>query len=269
MPIEIPSVGQDVNQTIEIILGLISKVGVPSAMEGNFSPNRVSGYAFSEMLNVSKTKYTTIIRNAAFAFEEMIKFLWWLVENRIGEDVFIWGAKTEDEEGWLDISPKDVGNYFNVKVILEPLLPEDDIAQGQHAAAMVGNGLWSKKYARENKMGISSPEEMEDEILVERSLELPQVQMYVLMKALERLELDELKEIFQLSAENVEQQIADLVGSEGGGAGTPGNEGLPNFSEGTGGAGQANQGGTLGGGQPGPTPPPPTGIGQGEADAAI
>ena len=269
MPIEIPSVGQDVNQTIEILLGIISKVGVPSAMEGNFSPNRVSGYAFSEMLNVSKTKYTTIIRNASFAFEEMIKFLWWLVENRIGEEISIWGETEKDEEGWLDITPKDVGNYFNVKVVLEPLLPEDDIAQGQHAAAMVGQGLWSKKYARENKMGISSPEEMEDEILVERSLELPQVQLYVLMKALERLELDDLKEIFQLSAENVEQQISDLVASEGGGAGTPGNEGLPNFAEGAGGGGQANQQGTLNGGQPGATPQPPVGIGQGDADAPV
>lgn len=258
LPIEVPPVGQDVNQSIETILGIISKVGVPSVLEGMHSPNRVSGYAYSEMLNVSRTKYTTIIRNASFAMEEMIKFLWWLVEKRIGEEVYIWGRDKEEEERWLAIGPKDVGNYFNVKVIIEPLLPEDDIAQGQYAAAMVQAGMWSKRYARETKMGIPNPEEMDDEILVERAMEMPQVQMYLLMKALERTEQDELKELFQMSADQVMQAIQGITQDQQGSMG-PGRPGLPNPAPGAGGPGAPgapNPGanGMMNGGSPS-TPP--------------
>jgi hypothetical protein len=274
--IMIPPVGQDVNQSIETILGLISKVGVPSVLEGMHSPNRVSGFAYSEMLNVSRTKYTTIIRNASFAMEDMIKFLWWLIEERVGEEVFIWAAASDDDDGaqWLDISPSDIKNYYNVKVIIEPLLPEDDISQGQHAAAMVQAGMWSKRYAREQKMGIPDPEAMDDEILVEKAMEMPQIQMYLLMKALERTQQDELKQLFQLSADQLIQQIQDMAG---GGVG-PGQPGLPNPAPGAGGAGMPGgpgagaampgaQGMMNGGGPSAPQPAPAT-IGPGSQVAA-
>lgn len=259
LPIEVPPVGQDVNQSIETILGIISKVGVPSVLEGMHSPNRVSGYAYSEMLNVSRTKYTTIVRNAAFALEEMVKFLWWLIENRIGEEVPIWGRDAEDQEVWLIIGPTDVGNYYNVKVIVEPLLPEDDIAQGQYASAMVQAGMWSKRYARETKMGIPNPEDMDDEILVERAMEMPQIQMYLLMKALERTEQDELKQLFQMSADQVMQQINGITQQQQNSMG-PGKPGLPNPEPGAGGPGQPgspNPGanGMMNGGQPSPQRP--------------
>lgn len=271
--VTIPPVGQDVNQSIETILGLISKVGVPSVLEGMHSPNRVSGFAYSEMLNVSRTKYTTIIRNASFAMEAMIKFLWWLIEHRVGEEVAIWGQAEEGESEWLELGPKDIGNYYNVKVIIEPLLPEDDISQGQHAAAMVQAGMWSKRFARESKMGIPDPEAMDDEILVERAMEMPQIQMYLLMKALERTEQDELKELFQMSADQIMQQIQDMAG---GGVG-PGQAGVPNPAAGAGGPGMPNPQsgdpmsgapmpgaqGMLNGGSPGAPSPAPATIGPG------
>lgn len=245
-PVELPSAGKDVDDSISILLSIIDKVGIPSVLAGMHTPNRVSGYAYSEMLNVSRTKYTTIIRNASFAFESMIKFLWWLIEHVVREDVPVWGLSEDDKETWMPLGPSDLKGYRAVKVIIEPLLPEDDIAQGQHAAAMVQAGLWSKRYAREMKMGITSPEEMEDEILVERAMELPQLQMYVLMKALQRLDMDELAEVFQMTSEMVTQALVDATqGASQSGAGGPGKEGLPNLSPGTGGGG---------------TPPPPPGM---------
>lgn len=258
--IQIPPVGQDVNQAIDIILGLVTKVGVPSVMEGNHSPNRVSGYAYSEMLNVSRTKYTTIIRNAAFAWEQTIRHLWSLIENQVREDVPVWGMG-KDKEDWLPLGPDDIDNYYNIKVIIEPLLPEDDIATGQHAAAMVQAGMWSKRFAREVKMGISSPEEMEDEILVENAMQLPQVQMYILMKALERAEMDELKELFQMTTQMVEANLKQTVDQFKQNGTQPGQPGVPNLNPGTGGGGQPGMapnagaampgaGGILSGGQP-------------------
>lgn len=260
-PIQLPGVGKDVDDSIQVILGIIDKVGVPSVLSGNHSPNRVSGYAYSEMLNVSRTKYTTIIRNAAFAYEQMIKFLWWLIEHKIGEPVPIWGDAGEDKENWLPLGPRDLKGYYAVKVIIEPLLPEDDIAQGQHAAAMVQAGLWSKRYAREMKMGVAAPEDMEDEILVERAMEMPQLQMYLLMKALERMDMDELAEVFQMTAQMAEQSLIDATkGAQGSGAAGPGQQGLPNMAPGTGGAGSPPPPGMQNGGSPNPPPPGPPGV---------
>jgi hypothetical protein len=266
-PVELPQVGQDVNQSIEMLLGIISKVGIPSVLEGNHSPNRVSGFAYSEMLNVSRTKYTTIIRNASFAMESMVKFLWWLVEKRVGEEIYIWATDEDGTAGWLSITPSDIGEYYNVKVIIEPLLPEDDIAQGQHAASMVQAGMWSKRFAREQKMGIPDPEAMEDEILVERAMEMPQISLYLLLKALERTEQDDLKELFEMSADQVMQQIQDLA--SGGAAGNPGQEGLPNMAAGAGGAGMPGSQGMLNGGMPGEPPPPPAFGGGGGPPAPV
>jgi len=257
--VQLPPVGKDLDESIQIIMGIIGKVGVPSVLEGMHSPNRVSGYAYSEMLNVSRTKYTTIIRNASFAYEQMIQFLWWLIEKRVMDEVPIWGDDGE-KETWLELGPSDVNGYRAVKVIIEPLLPEDDIAQGQHAAAMVQAGMWSTRYARESKMGIPDPEAMDDEILVEQAMKMPQVQMYLLMKALERLEMDEMAEILQLSSEMVQQQLIDAVqGQQGAPAGDPGQAGMPNMEPGTGSPGAPMPGanGMMNGGSPGGGPQPP------------
>ena len=251
--IAVPPVGQDVNEAINILMSLIDKVGIPSVMSGSHAPNRVSGAAYSEMLNVSRTKYTTIIRNASFAMTDMIRHLWWLVENKVQDDVPIW---SNEDHKWLELGPGDINGYYRVKTIIEPLLPEDDIAQGQHAAAMVQAKLWSKRYARENKMGIEAPEEMDDEILVEDAMDLPQVKMYLLMKALERAQMDDLKDLFNLTIQAAEQQLGQLTG-QAGAATAPGQPGLPNLNPGTGGAGMPGAGGMLSAGMPKDQPPVP------------
>ena len=255
-PILIPPVGQDVNQTIELLLAMIDRVGIPAVMGGMHAPNRVSGAAYSEMLNVSRTKYTTIIRNASFVWEDMIKHLWWLVENKVQDDVPAW---SNEENNWLELGPGDINGYYRVRAIIEPLLPEDDIAQGQHAAAMVQAKLISKRYAREKKLGVDAPEEMDDEILVEDAMALPQVQMYLVMKALERAQLDDLKDLFATSVQVVEQQLNEAAGT--GGATAPGQPGLPNLNPGTGGANMPGANGMLAGGVPRPEMPSPASLG--------
>ena len=67
---------------------------------------------------------------------------------------------------------------------MEPLLPTDDIAQGMFGASMAGAGLVSKRWAREAKLGIANPKEMEEEILAEEWLSSAEVRNAVLQAAL-------------------------------------------------------------------------------------
>ncbi len=173
----------DLDEMIAHVTALIDRAGLASVMYGTGPGAGSSGYMVNQLMNPARVKYDPIVKNAEAMLERMTSFVLELIESKVGEEVFVW-AGADDGDGWLGLSGEDIRGYYGCEARMEPLLPTDDIAQGMFGANMARAGLVSRRWAREAKLGIANPEEMEDEILAEEWVNSPDVRGAVLQAAL-------------------------------------------------------------------------------------
>ena len=177
------NVGRDVDQLIEILRLMIDRSGLAAVMYGQGAASS-SGYMVSQLLTAAQIVYRPILANAEMTLSRCIEHIWRIVESVLADDVYVWGdASRRGQKEWLALTPKDIDGYYAVNVSMRPLLPMDEIAQGDAAIRLVGSGLVSRRYARERKLAIESPEEMADEVAVERYMDSPEIQQRIMLDA--------------------------------------------------------------------------------------
>ena len=159
----------DLDELISIVRGLIDRAGLASVLYGQGPGSDSSGYMVNQLINAAKVKYDPIVKSAEACLERLVGFLYQLLENKVGEEVFVW-SRGDSEQGWVGLSGDDIRGYYACKARIEPLMPTDDIAQGMFGTNLVKAGLVSKRWAREEKLGISNPEDMAEEILWEEAI---------------------------------------------------------------------------------------------------
>jgi len=150
----------DLEEVIALTRSLIEQAGVPSVLFGLPPTGSASGYLLNQLINAARVSFNQISRHAERALERVVALLWRLVEQRIGETVYVHAGATAG--GWLGLSPKDIGGYYGCRVQVRALAPADTIAEGSFAAGMVNAKLASRRWAMQEKLGIANPDAMQD-----------------------------------------------------------------------------------------------------------
>lgn len=253
-----PSISKGVSDMVNLLNMMIDRSGLAAVMYGQ-GLSGTSGYMVSQLMTAAQLVYAPIIDNARMALEQLIPFMWYLVENRLRRTVYVWGKGTRQGD-WLGLGPDDVDNYSACIVTIKPILPMDEIAQRDSSLRMVQGGLWSKEYAREHT-GTGQPEEMADQIAVEKYEDLPQIAEKIAVDAATRAGL--------IKPEPPPEPNIGPIGPIGPipGGGPMGPDGQPMGPQGPGGPGGPGFSPSMGitptvPGQGEPlVPPPPTGAG--------
>lgn len=185
-PIEIPDVGKDLDQTVTLILSLIDRAGLSPVMAGIAPGARTPGYALSELRQAATSRLQGVVQNVSAALASLAMAILWLVANRVGERVYIYGPLSagQPKREWVHIAPRHVQAVADIDVNIVWRLPTDDIAMGQHAAGMYRAGLWSWETAA-RQSGIENVSEERMRLLKEKVYALPEVQQQLLQRALE------------------------------------------------------------------------------------
>ena len=170
----------DLDDLIAMTRGMIDQAGVPGVLFGLAPGGNTSGYFLNQLINAARVSFNQIRRHAEQGLERVVALMWRLVERRIRESVYVYA---DDESGWIGLSPRDIDAYYASQVRIEPLAPADEIAQGNFAATLVRAKLASRRWAMQEKLGVTNPEEMQEEILVEELMESPEVRSVILEKA--------------------------------------------------------------------------------------
>ena len=174
-----------IRDQVQLLNMMIDRSGLAAVMYGS-SGGTTSGYQVSQLMTAAQLVYAPIISNARMALEQMIPFMWQLIERRMKRKVFVWGAGTGKGEGdWMGLGPDDIDHYYACEVRLKPLMPMDEIAQRDSAARMVQSGLWSEEHARIHT-GLEQPEVEADQISVEKMLKSPKLEEILMQDAAER-----------------------------------------------------------------------------------
>ena len=174
-----PPVGQDLNGMADTLRGLIEVAGIPTIMRGQAGSD-FSGYLANQMLAAANLTYKVLATVGARQLERAGKFLWWLVEHRIGDTVYVLEEAGEDERRWLGLRPSGrvtateapIDMLADLNVTYRPVLPTDEQARMMMAMQAINapKPLISQRYALEKIVQVDDPDEIMDDIWVEQAL---------------------------------------------------------------------------------------------------
>lgn len=145
-PIEYPEPA-----TLEKHMGLVDqaikdlespRVTTLSGMEG-------AGFAISQILSYSRTKFGPISHNLEQLLKAQTEKLWALVETRVGEKVWVGYDGEEASRGYLGIGPDDVKRPVRVHWTVNQALPTDDLIKARYAHERLQAGTWGNDEAIE------------------------------------------------------------------------------------------------------------------------
>ncbi len=178
----------DLDELIAQTRAMIDQAGVPSVLFGIAPGGNASGYLLNQLINAARVAFQQIARHAEQALDRIVRLMWRLVETRIGETVYVFDA--DGEAGWIGLGPSDIEGYHAVRARVDPLGPADDVSQGSLASRLVDARLASRRWAMQEKLGVTDAEAMEDEILLDELIDAPEIRAAIVREALRRSGLD-------------------------------------------------------------------------------
>ena len=197
--LEVPPVGQDLNQMAQELIQLIEVAGTPTIMRGQAGSD-FSGYLANQMLAAASLTYKVLSTVGARQLERAGKFLWWLVEHRINDTVYVLeeaGEAGQSERKWLGLRPTGrvsateapIDMLADLNVTFRPILPTDE--QARIMVAMQGinapKPLFSQRYALEKIVQVDDPDQIMDDIWVEQAMNTdPTIHQQTVNEALKR-----------------------------------------------------------------------------------
>lgn len=175
-----PPVGQDINEMIGIVRGLIDVAGVPSVFRGVGGSDQ-AGYAINQLIAAANLTYRKLGESLQRQFEAAGEFLWHIVRYSIRDEVPVLSSAGGDtEHPWLALKPDGRPTAYCAPVSLlgplsvrfRPVLPTDEQARSMIAVQLVNapKPLMSRRRAIEKFLQEEDPEGLLDEIAVEDAL---------------------------------------------------------------------------------------------------
>jgi hypothetical protein len=171
--------GPDIDKMTQFIYSMTERAGISDVLYGQGGSGD-SGYLISQLLSAARMKFRPIVRHTERAMTQVIQLMWDLIENVVGQNVYV-----HADGEWLGLGPDDLNGYRQVHFTLNPLLPTDEYARSSMTINEVKAGLRSERSGRE-EIGIAQPDEEERQILIEGWKKRPEVQNWLTQQALKR-----------------------------------------------------------------------------------
>lgn len=226
-----PPVGDTVVQAANLILSFYERAGVTTAARGMIG-TRTPGLTFTSALEAAADMLVPIKTGAEGIMEDIIRMTWKAVV-KLNLPIYVTGEDVVEATGRkqysnYQITPRLIGNYYDIHCEIRPSSTQDQIQKGMHAAFMNQHQLWSTERAMVYS-GVDNPIAERIELLKDTIRHTPLYQRMAMMAALQN------DPEGQQMVEEAKAQGVDLLGLEdfsgqaepaGGGGGAP-PEGLP------------------------------------------
>lgn len=133
-PMDQPRTTVDLDKAITFVRGLI-ELALPDTVQGNVT-GEMAGYTLNQASRMVNLQWSPIVENVQYALAARTGWESELIEQHIGETVYVWGAIPQPrrrrsstrqyKDGWMGIGPKDLKGVHNYEVVLEPVNVNND-----------------------------------------------------------------------------------------------------------------------------------------------
>jgi hypothetical protein len=190
-----PPIGKDLNDLVVILRDMIDVAGIPSVFRGAGGDNQ-AGYAINQLMAAASLSFKLAGESLSRQFERAFEQLHWMVSHIVDQTVYVLAGAGKDQEGkqWLGLRPKgsvssteaSVEELGPVTVEFRPMLPTDEQARAMVAFQLTSGPtpLLSHRRALEKYLQIEDPDDVMDEIAIEKALSMPPLSDTILANAL-------------------------------------------------------------------------------------
>ncbi len=178
-----PPIGKDLNDLVVLLREMIDVAGIPSVFRGAGGDNQ-AGYAINQLMAAASLSFKLAGESLSRQFERAYEHLHWLVAHVVEDCVYVLSGPGKDQEGkqWLGLRAKNgaptateasVDDLGPVSIEFRPMLPTDEQARAMIAMQLVNAPipLISRRRAMEKYLQLEDPDDVLDEIAVERALD--------------------------------------------------------------------------------------------------
>ena len=133
-PMDQPHTGIDLDKAIQFVKSLID-LALPDTVQGAVT-GEMAGYTLNQAAHMATITWGPIVDNVQDCLSDRVGWESWLIENRIGENVYVWGnipqprkrsgQPIQYKDGWMGIGPKDLAGVHNYDVTLKPATINND-----------------------------------------------------------------------------------------------------------------------------------------------
>lgn len=133
-PMDQPHASIDLDKAIQFVKSLID-LALPDTVQGAVS-GEMAGYTLNQAAHMATITWGPIVDNVQDCLSDRVGWESWLIENRIGETVYVWGnipqprkrpgQPMQYKDGWMGMSPKDLDGVHNYEVTLKPATINND-----------------------------------------------------------------------------------------------------------------------------------------------
>ena len=198
--------GPDADEMVSLVMNMAERAGLADVAYGQVTGE--SGYAINQLLAATRMKWKPIVAHAERALEHILQATFDIIEYQVEQPLYIYNA-SQNKTGWLSLGPDDLNGYRQVRVKLNPIMPTDSYAISSRVINEVSAGLRSKQSGME-EIGIEQPDEMDNQILMDKWKARPEVEAWLTEKMLERANIKLEQRQPQFSAEQMAQVFPTL-----------------------------------------------------------
>jgi hypothetical protein len=192
-PIEQPKAGQDLDKILQNAQTM-AMMAQPEVIRGG-AGGAQSGYQLNQQAFLARLKWDPIVGNVGQALADRCGFESWLIERRIGEDVYAFAEERppvqrgryagQTRAGWIGIGPDDLGGVHRYVVRLDVSTPSDDVV----ATRAIGEKMQLKliTYEQACRDSGSNPDEVEKSWLLQNMKQSGPVQQKLLELTFQKL----------------------------------------------------------------------------------
>lgn len=127
-PMDQPRTSVDLDKAISFTRSLID-MALPDSVQGVVT-GETAGYTLNQAAHLASLQWTPIVDNVENCLSERTGWESWLIENRIGEPVYVWGSYPQPrrrpgqpvtfKDGWMGIGPKELKGVHLYEVKIDP-----------------------------------------------------------------------------------------------------------------------------------------------------
>lgn len=185
VPLQFPGVGPALREQIALVKEQIDKSLTPRVANNIGSGMEGAGFAINQVLAEARVTQDPIVKNVESSMEELTRFLWSLVRDRVQETV--WVGRDGERSGWLGAGPDDLPDNAGVHWSLDPERPSAKLIEERYYHERMEKGTLGRHQSIV-AMG-DNPDEVDDDRELDRIRTTPWYQQRhdtLLMQKLER-----------------------------------------------------------------------------------
>ena len=183
---ELPPAGRDLIAMSNFLMEIFNMVSLNPILGGVIPGANVSGVAAQTMISIAKSIFGPAIDSISKSFNEMAAFILKCIDTELGVPVPVYAISKENNE-WLELSPKDIDGYYEVKHSLHPVIPAERMTKSAWLADGNARGLIPDRIVIEDGYGFEAPDEIMEELLLDKLRKSGEYQTLLAAQWLDRM----------------------------------------------------------------------------------